>query len=89
MTDSGKTSRRDFFKTASAGALVTTLAPSILRAAERATSPNDRIQVATIGLGMMGTNDTNTALKVPGVELVAVADCYDGRLQRAREVYGG
>jgi predicted dehydrogenase len=88
MTDSGKTSRRDFFKTASAGALVTTLAPSILRAAEDATSPNDRIQVATIGLGMMGTNDTNTALKVPGVELVAVADCYDGRLQRAKEVYG-
>jgi predicted dehydrogenase len=88
MNDSTKTSRRDFFKTASAGALVSTLAPSILRAAEGATSPNDRIRVATIGLGMMGLNDTNTALKVPGVELVAVADCYDGRLQRAKELFG-
>lgn len=88
MTDSTKTSRRDFFKTASAGALVSTLAPSILRSAEGATSPNDRIQVATIGLGMMGLNDTNTALKVPGVELVAVADCYDGRLKRAKELFG-
>ena len=37
---------------------------------------------------MMGLNDTNTARKVPGVELVAVADCYDGRLQRAKELFG-
>jgi predicted dehydrogenase len=88
MSDSPKTSRRDFFTTASAGALVSTLAPSILRSAEGAVSANDRIQLATIGLGMMGTTDTNTARKVPGVELVAVADCYDGRLQRAREIYG-
>jgi predicted dehydrogenase len=88
MTDSPKTSRREFFRTASTGALVSTLAPSILRSAEASTSPNDRIQLATIGLGMMGLNDTNTALKVPGVELVAVADCYDGRLQRTKELYG-
>ena len=88
MTESARTSRRDFFRTASAGALVSTLAPSILRSVEGATSPNDRIRVATIGLGMMGLNDTNTALEVPGVELVAVADCYDGRLQRAKELFG-
>jgi predicted dehydrogenase len=88
MTDSPKTSRRDFFRTASAGALVSTLAPSILRSAEAAVAANDRIQIATIGLGMMGLNDTNTALKVPGVELVAVADCYDGRLKRAKELFG-
>ena len=71
MTDSPRTSRRDFFRTASAGALVSTLAPSILRSAAAEVSANDRIQIATIGLGMMGLNDTNTALKVPGVELVA------------------
>jgi predicted dehydrogenase len=88
MTDSPRTSRRDFFKTASAGALVSTLAPSILRAQEQPASANDRIQIATIGLGMMGLNDTETALKVPGVELVAVADCYDGRLQRTKELFG-
>ena len=88
MTDSTKSSRRDFLRTASTGALVSTLAPSLLREAEGAVAVNDRIQLATIGIGMMGLNDTNTARKVPGVELVAVADCYDGRLQRAKELFG-
>ncbi len=88
MTDPTKSSRRDFLMTASTGALVSTLAPSILREAEGAVAANDRIQLATIGIGMMGLNDTNTARKVPGVELVAVADCYDGRLQRAKELFG-
>src|SRR5664279_5631825 len=54
----------------------------------RKISPNDKIRIGTIGMGIMGFNDTNTALKVPGVELVAVADLYKGRLERSKEVYG-
>ncbi len=48
-----------------------------------------RLGLATIGIGGQGTGDTKAALKVPGVELVAVADVYDGRLTRAREVFCG
>src|SRR5580693_3601364 len=48
-------------------------------------SANDKIRLATIGIGGQGTFDTYTALAVPGVELVAVADIYDGRLVRAKE----
>lgn len=51
-------------------------------------SANDRIRIATIGVGGMGSGDTRYALQVPGVELAAVADVYDGRLARAREVWG-
>src|SRR4051794_35080894 len=51
-------------------------------------SANDRIRIATIGVGGMGSGDTRTALQIPGVELVGVADLYDGRLQHAKEVWG-
>ena len=36
----------------------------------------------------MGMADVETALSIPGVRLVAVADCFDGRLATARENYG-
>lgn len=51
-------------------------------------SSNDKIRIALIGSGIIGHYDAETALKVPGVELVAVADLYQGRLDRAREKWG-
>ena len=47
-------------------------------------SPNDKIRLATIGLGIQGHMDTKAALRNPDVELVAGADLYDGRLQQAK-----
>ena len=49
---------------------------------------NDHIQIALIGAGGQGMGDTKTALLVPGVKLVAVADCYDGRLEHSKELWG-
>jgi predicted dehydrogenase len=83
-------SRRDFLKAvAVAGA-----APTILRAEQpasstsQAVSPNDRIRIAAFGMGIRGLQDMRSALKSPGVDLVAVADVYDGRLTLARETWG-
>jgi predicted dehydrogenase len=51
-------------------------------------SANDHIQIALIGAGGQGQGDTTVALEVPGVKLVAVADCYDGRLEHCKELWG-
>ncbi len=82
-------SRRDFLKTVG-GAAAT--APIVLRAQTSAPSQvpssNDRIRFAAIGVGIRGQQDLLSALRTPGVELVAAADVYDGRLTLARERWG-
>jgi len=54
----------------------------------RRISANDHIQIALIGAGGQGQGDTKAAVQVPGVKLVAVADCYNGRLARSKEIWG-
>jgi len=85
--------RRQFLRLAGATAGATTIlarSGAALAAQEpaKAVSPNDRIRLALLGGGGMGQGDTATALKVPGVELVAVADVYDGRFTECRAKFG-
>jgi len=91
-------SRRKFLNSLAAGALAGGATPKFLSTRERNhihtlarqkyQSVNDQIQLAVIGAGGMGMADVETALSIPGVRLVAVADCFDGRLAAARENYG-
>lgn len=84
-----KTSRREFLKRATAGTVAASSTVHLLEAQQMAPLASaERVGLATIGLGIQGTGDTKSALKSPGVELVAVADLYDGRLVRAKELFG-
>jgi len=53
---------------------------------QKPVAANDHIQIALIGAGGQGQYDTKVAVTVPGVKLVAVADCYDGRLEHSKEL---
>ena len=92
-------SRRDFLKhcaatsALAAGAMPTMLASNVQELPSREinskpVAPSDRSRLATIGMGIIGFIDTETALRVPGVELVAASDLYDGRRSRTNEIFG-
>ncbi len=72
------TDRRNFIKTAGAAALTTSLFTGKLRGA------NDKVNIAFIGLGRMGSGNLGYAAKVPGFQTVAVCDVYQPTLERAQ-----
>lgn len=94
-------SRRSFLKKLGTSAAAVAAIPPVMAQASQSknveylhlikkqkVSANDRIRIALIGTGGMGIGDTQTALMVDGVEVVAACDLYDGRLTRAKELWG-
>lgn len=55
----------------------------------RPASPADRVNVAFIGFGIRGNILLESARDTGQVNLVAVSDCYQGHLDRAKERTGG
>lgn len=85
------TSRRKFMKTLSAAPFLLGSSPAWAADPlfhDRKFSPNDNIRVAALGMGIIGFYNMQSVAALPGVEFVAAADCYDGRLQRSREMFG-
>jgi predicted dehydrogenase len=72
-----KTTRRHLLMGAAALPLA-----RVLRAA------NDNVQIALIGAGGQGMGDVRSSLQASGSKLVAVADIYQGRLDRSKELWG-
>ena len=97
MSDSIQKSRRNFIKKAVGSAIITGVPSGIIAqpshyietlAAPRNFTANDKVNIAVIGMGIMGFNNAETSTQVPGVKLVAACDLYTGRLDHAKEVYG-
>ncbi|MFQ6045030.1 MAG: Gfo/Idh/MocA family protein [Gemmatimonadales bacterium] len=99
-----KPSRRQFLKELARGSLAAGAVPYVLTRRpsqervvlerdphpdrDRTFAANDTIRLGVIGMGIIGFYNVRSALTVPGVELAAVCDLYDGRLTRAKEVHG-
>ncbi len=95
-----KNTRRSFLKKATLSTAALTSAPYVLASGYdqklllkrsypiQSFSINDQVNLGLIGVGIQGIYDTSSALKVPGVKLVAACDLYTGRLDRAQELWG-
>lgn len=55
---------------------------------DRKVAAINKINVGIIGFGIMGSRNAKTILQIPGVQLIAICDLYQGRLDRAKELYG-
>jgi len=78
----GQISRRTMIRAAATAAAVSTVAPS------RALGANDRINLAFIGTGGMGTGHVGTCSQMRDVNIVAVCDVDESRQRRAADVAG-
>lgn len=99
MKKTAGASRRSFIKSIGTTVAATAIGGNLLAAQSKpqpfeylerrfGKSANDQVNIALIGAGGMGTQDTLVALKQPGIKLVAVCDLYDGRLADAKKAWG-
>lgn len=100
MGDKKETSRRSFISTMAKTMAATAILPATANGEEKnidrkiihrkheGFQKNNTLQLALIGSGIQGVGDTNVAITVPGVKLVAVCDLYDGRLAQAKQRWG-
>ena len=70
--------RREFLKTAGGAALTTSIFTGRVRGA------NDRVAMAWIGVGAMGSGNLGYGMKTPGVQPVAVCDVWQPNLEKAQ-----
>lgn len=89
--------RRNFIKKISAGSAAIGI-PALIQAhpekaellknIQKLSAAGEEFKLGAIGMGIMGFNNVNTAIQIPGLKIVATCDLYDGRLTRSKEVYG-
>ena len=90
--------RRSFIKKLAGSGVAALSVPALLEARPERTemmlprkysvSANEKIRLGMVGMGIMGYNNAQSALKIPGVELAGVCDLYQGRLDSSRENFG-
>src|SRR5580658_3015119 len=69
--------RRGFLQSAGAAAFTTSLFTGDMRGA------NDKVNIAFIGVGRMGSSNLGFAGKTPGINVAAVCDVYQPALESA------
>ena len=79
-------SRRSFLRRAGTLAAAPWILPASARGADGFTSPSNRITMASIGLGGMGTGHLHRFLEYPDVQVLGVCDVDGWRRERAQKL---
>ncbi len=82
---SSRISRRAFLGQSAAVGAVVVLPSIITRSASGAESANEKIALASIGVGSMGMTNMKSFVGLDDCQIVAVCDPYEGRCQKAKE----
>jgi predicted dehydrogenase len=77
-------SRRDFLKNAGVASGLLILPAGFLRGED---APSNRINVASVGVGGMGSGDINSISRCPGVKIIGLCDVDAKRLDNAKGKY--
>src|SRR5690349_20431480 len=104
MNDERNMSRRDLLKQGTVTAAASVAMPMVVaRALEAAQDPGsvadksakaakeaaaNPIKIAWIGSGVQGQNDLKQLVKLPGVQIVAIADVYEPSQKKGAEIAG-
>src|SRR5436853_4890566 len=67
----------------------TTAIAASATAVRSASAANERINVGFIGYGLIGKRHVLDFREQPDVNIVAVAECHEGRLSEAKSLLGG
>ncbi len=90
MSKDSKLTRRKFVERLGKGAVAagTLLGAAPWASQAQAPAASNRVRLGLIGFGIRGRQLLSAIQRVRGAEVVAVADLYDGYLERARELTG-
>jgi len=94
MNGTSKMPRRDFIRKSVAGAAAVGLGALGAPAPGSVLGANDRIRFAVVGVGGMGTGHVGELTNMSkdrdlNIQLTAVCDVYDARIERAKGICGG
>ncbi|MCC2670570.1 MAG: oxidoreductase domain protein, partial [Armatimonadetes bacterium] len=102
MNDEQNLSRRNLLKNGGAAALAMGMPVSVARAlhaaedpkaaaadaAKSAAKPGQKVRIAWIGSGTQGRNDLSKLVRMPDVEIVAIADIFPSNLELGLKMAG-
>lgn len=87
MTNTASTSRRQFLQSTAAVVAAPYIVPASALGRGQAPPPSDRISLGIIGVNGMGRSNLGNCARYPDVEVTAVCDVWDKRVDAALAAY--